>query len=146
MPEDKKESSWIDIPRYNSCFVCGEKNECGLNLSFRACADIVEARWTPREEHCGYKGVVHGGIVSAVLDEIMGWTGWLEYRKYYLTAELTVRFLSPTRAGEEYLARARLIKTGRKLYTAEGKISDSEGNIVAKGSGKFVVVEELERT
>ena len=146
MPENSKNDAWVEIPRYETCFVCGKDNECGLNLSFAARGREIRTLWTPQERHCGYSGVVHGGVISAVLDEIMGWAGWLHYRKYYLTAELTVRFKKPVRAGEEYSVRAELTRTTRKIYQSEGWIEDDSGVLHASGSGKFVVRSGLERT
>ena len=130
---------WQEIPRYATCFVCGPENESGLHLSFEIKGDEVRTKWTPHPEHCGYSGIAHGGVVCAVLDEVMGWTGWQRYEKYYLTAELGVRFKKPVFAGVEHDVRARLLKAGSRLYSAEGEIRMPDGEIAATATGRFIV-------
>ncbi len=62
-------------PNSRYCFLCGVENPIGLNLRFYEAEDgHVEARFTPKEEHQGYPGVLHGGITSALLDETIGRT------------------------------------------------------------------------
>jgi len=135
-------NKWKKIPKAETCFICGPKNEYGLNLTFEIKGDEVRTFWTPQVEHCGYPGIAHGGIISAVLDEIMGWTGWERYRKYYLTCEASIRFKSPVFAGIEHEVRARLLKTGSRLYMAEGEIRSPDGEIVATGTAKYFVIEK----
>ena len=57
-----------DTTDYQRCFVCGQRNPFGLHLVFRREHDTVVADFQPREEHQGFPGVIHGGIVAAVLD------------------------------------------------------------------------------
>src|SRR5579864_3726600 len=61
-----------DTTDYQRCFVCGQRNPFGLHLVFRVEGDSVVADFQPREEHQGFPGVIHGGIVAAVLDEALG--------------------------------------------------------------------------
>ena len=61
------------LPHTYSCFVCGESNAAGLKLRFETDGRIVRTRFHPRPEHAGFKGVVHGGIIATVLDEVMVW-------------------------------------------------------------------------
>ena len=55
------------------CFGCGRQNPIGLKLTFYEDGEQVWAPWTPRHEHQGYEGIVHGGLITTVLDEVMGW-------------------------------------------------------------------------
>ncbi len=55
------------------CFACGRANPYGLHLDFEVARDRAMTRFTALREHTGYDGAVHGGIVSALLDETMGW-------------------------------------------------------------------------
>jgi len=135
---------WEKIPRYKSCFVCGPDNDYGLQLAFEARGNEVRTKWVPKEIHCGYVRTVHGGIIAAVLDEIMGWTGWLRYRKYYFTAEVTIRYKKPIISNEKYEVVAKLTNAARKLYTAEASIIDDAGEVAAKATGKYIVREDIE--
>lgn len=141
---DGKNNSWSYIPDYKKCFVCGKENEFGLGLSFENLGTEVRTSWIPRKEHCGYENVVHGGIISAVLDEIMGWTAWGQYKKFYWTVEITIRFHKPILAGEKYIAVARLIESSRKIYTAEGEIISANRVMAASGKGKYILRSDIE--
>jgi len=136
---ENNQTDWVAIPRYRKCFVCGADNDYGLQLSFEAKGDEVRTEWTPQEKHCGYTHIVHGGVVAALLDEIMGWTGWLRYGRYYFTAESTIRYRKPVIAGRRYRAEARLINPREKIYFAEGRIIDEEGEVFAEATGKYFI-------
>lgn len=60
-------------PNSRHCFVCGVENPHGLHLTFKQTApDEVTVEYTVPEHFQGYPGVVHGGIVAAMLDEVAG--------------------------------------------------------------------------
>lgn len=134
---------WRPIPRNESCFVCGTENCCSLGLLFFSKENEVRAEWTPRAEHCSYEGIVHGGVVSAALDEILGWTGWNLFQKYYLTAELSVRFLKPIELARTYRINARLLKARSRFYIAEGDVIGENGAVHASAQGKFMVIDDV---
>ena len=55
------------------CFICGVENPVGLHLHiYETAAGEVEATYTAPEHFQGYPGVLHGGIVGAILDELSG--------------------------------------------------------------------------
>ena len=66
-----------DATDYQRCFVCGQRNPYGLQLVFRLENNSIVAEFQPREEHQGFPGVIHGGIVAAVLDEALNRTSLL---------------------------------------------------------------------
>jgi len=55
------------------CFACGQLNPGGMKLDFEVSRDRAEARYTAEQRHQGYDGLLHGGVVTALLDEAMGW-------------------------------------------------------------------------
>jgi uncharacterized protein (TIGR00369 family) len=87
-------------PNSRKCFVCGLQNPVGLKLAFyeNAEAEQVRAEFTVPDEYQGYPGVVHGGIVSAVLDEVAGRAILLhrDDEDLMATLRLTVRYRRPT--------------------------------------------------
>ena len=83
----------------SSCFACGPDNPRGLHLVFEKTADgAMTAEWIPEPEMEGYQGIVHGGLVSTVLDEAMAKVVDASGAKA-LTAELRVRFRQQVSSG-----------------------------------------------
>jgi len=134
-------SDWQEIPKYPTCFVCGDKNPIGLNMTFRGHDGIVESEYVGQPHHCGYEGIVHGGIVSAILDEGMGWTGYVVLGKYYLTMELKIRLKAPVRADVKYKFRGEFLRKIGNAFVAKGALYDPDGIIVAEGEGKYFITD-----
>lgn len=87
-------------PSSRMCFLCGRQNPVGLKLDFYEDTEAgqVRAEFTVPDEYQGYPGVVHGGIVAAVLDETSGRAVMLDGSKDNLmaTLRLTIRYRHPT--------------------------------------------------
>lgn len=132
------------LPTYKGCIVCGQKNvnPNTLNLRFRIADGGVEVPYTPDLKHEGFKGIVHGGILCSLLDEIMGWAAAVDRKRYFVTAELNVRFLRPLMVGTSVVVRGRVIEHKFRHSTAEGEIFDESGNVYARATGKFVIMSE----
>jgi uncharacterized protein (TIGR00369 family) len=122
------------------CYVCGSKNEAGLRVAFEIDRDAksIKGRFTPAAAHQGYEGIVHGGIISALLDEAMAKLAF-SLGLPAVTAEMTVKFRSPAAPGEELLVTGRLLNIDRRLVLGEAKVE--KGLIViAEATGKLVKV------
>src|SRR5262245_6754525 len=131
------------LPHTHSCFVCGESNIIGLNLRFETDGHIVRTRFIPRPEHIGFKGVVHGGISASLLDEVMAWVCAIETQRFAYCAELTVRYLSPLRPGEQVVVLGELTANRRdKIFDAKAEIRSPDGNILASATGKYLPIKE----
>lgn len=130
-----------ELPHTHSCFVCGESNPFGMKLRFETDERIVQTRFTLRAEYAGFKGVVHGGIISTLLDEIMVWACAVQTKRFGYCAELTVRFLKPLRPGEEVVARGELIANRRdKIFEAKAELRNAAGEIAATSAAKYLPV------
>ena len=57
---------------YPMCFACGKKNPIGLKMTFKMDEKECVSYFTPKEEHQSYNGMMHGGLISVLLDEIIG--------------------------------------------------------------------------
>ena len=133
------------LPHTASCFVCGESNPAGLKLRFETDGKIVRARFTPREEHIGFKQVIHGGIIATLLDEIMVWACVLQTRHFAYCAELNIRYRHPLRPGETVLATAEFVASHRdKIFEAKGEIHSPSGTVLATGTGKYLPLKNEE--
>jgi uncharacterized protein (TIGR00369 family) len=129
------------LPHTHSCFVCGESNSIGMNLRFETDGKIVQTRFKPRAEHVGFKQVVHGGIITTLLDEIMVWACAVRTKRFAYCAELTARFLAPLRPDEEALAFGELVANRRdRIFEAKAELKDSTGKVLASATGKYLPV------
>ena len=114
----------MELPHTAGCLVCGRENPHGLKLALHVddATGVVRVAFTPRPEHTGFEGVVHGGVLATVLDEAMVWAAIWAGRRLCLAAELTVRFRRVAQVGEPLEAvarvtdaRARLVQTAAEL-------------------------------
>lgn len=109
-------------------------------LDFRL-DDVGEgwAIWTliPDEYQYNPVGQVHGGVISTLLDTAMGVALWttLPRGAFGSTIELKVNFVRPvTRETGPVRCEAKVIHSGRSIGTAEGRVTDQAGKLLAHGS------------
>jgi len=76
-------------PPPRMCYGCGAENEYGLHAEFRREGDRTVCDFTPVDFQQGYPGRMHGGIVSTLIDEAMGWAVY-HSKKWGTTARLAV--------------------------------------------------------
>jgi uncharacterized protein (TIGR00369 family) len=126
------------LPTYDNCFVCGGQHPRGLQLRYYTCGGgVAHVEFTPEDTLTGYEEVVHGGVVAAVLDELLGWSIGLETDQLFLTGELTVRYLRPVLSNRTYLCDAQPTEDKRRYWTAQGAMKDEEGTVYARAEGKY---------
>lgn len=120
------------------CFVCGKDNPAGLRVVFEVDrnARTITGRFTPGVEHEGWQGIVHGGIVAALLDEAMVKLA-AHVGTPSVSAELTVKFKAPAAAEEELVVSGKLVKDAGRLIEAEATVT--RGTVViAEAKGKLL--------
>jgi len=120
------------------CYVCGTKNPIGLNVDFEINkeARTIRALFVPADFHQGYEGIVHGGILSALLDEAMAKLAY-SLGIPAVTAELTVKFKTPAIPGQELFVSGKLVQEAKRLITAEAKI-ERDLVVIAEAKGKLL--------
>ncbi len=139
--ERRREESGANL--HPECFVCAAHRPNGLGIRFRAGADgSIRATFERGRLFQGYRGMVHGGVISAILDGAM--THCLFARgKGGVTARLIVRFLRPVGAGRPAEVRAWLKDYSPPLYVLESELSQ-DGKVAARATAKFIDLEEVE--
>jgi len=128
-----------EVAKYSYCFVCGDKNEHGLRIKFLADRDKAIAHYEPQEKFQGYKGILHGGITSTLLDEIMIKAVYA-YDVVAVTAEMTVRFKKPIRLSDKLELTARVVQRKRRFCSTEGEIRREDGELLATATGKYLII------
>ena len=119
------------------CFVCGENNPSGLHLKFFIQEGKVFTEFIPRKIHQGYKDIIHGGLISTILDEAMVKAALMQGIQA-VTAEMTVRFRNPLLAGEKAIIEATMLKTNRKIIEATATIKKTDETVIAEGTAKLL--------
>ncbi|MGA2138064.1 MAG: PaaI family thioesterase [Verrucomicrobiia bacterium] len=130
--------SKLQLPYTRDCFVCGANNPHGLRLRFRREGDEVRADFTPQPQHAGFRGIVHGGILSTVLDEAMFWAAATTQKRFCLAAELNVRFVDKVSVGQKLVCVARLKADRGRLWESEAELRDERGQIYVRATCKQV--------
>jgi uncharacterized protein (TIGR00369 family) len=128
----------VELRDNQRCYVCGKKNPIGLAVDFEIDdgARAIRAKFIPSADHQGYEGIVHGGILSSVLDEAMAKLAY-SLGIPAVTAEITVKFRAPASPGDELLVSGRLTDEGKKLILAEAAISRGPV-VIAEAKGKLL--------
>lgn len=132
------------LPRSEECFVCGSKNPHGLKIEFFEHGNEVRGEFTPQTEKSGFRGIVHGGVITAVLDEVMGWAPAFAKKRMCMAAEITIRFVKPVPVGTELIATGKFSQDRKRLWLAEGILTDKNNTIYSKASGKYVPLTDEE--
>src|SRR5579859_5761081 len=130
-----------DTSDYQRCFVCGQRNPYGLHLVFQLDQNTIVADFQPREEHQGFPGVIHGGIVAAVLDEALGRTSFLgDNQEWTMTGRLELRYRRYVPYGALLRVRASLDSERRRMLQASGvlTLADDESVVLAEAHGTFL--------
>ncbi len=135
----------LQLPRTAGCLVCGRDNPVGLKLTsfVDEGTGAVSADFVPSDHHIGFAGVLHGGVLATVLDEIMVWCATWHGKRFCLAAELSVRFRSPGRVGVPLRVEGRIEIARSKLITTTGTITVGDA-LVAEGAGKYIPLPEAE--
>ena len=128
------------LKRYSQCFICGDRNPFGLNVEFYQKEDKVVGEYIVQDHFQGYKNILHGGILSALLDEVMI-KSILALDILTLTCEIKVRFKKPVKIGQRLFLEGKPTGDKGKILLAEGEIRDEAGDVVATAEGKFFRVE-----
>jgi acyl-coenzyme A thioesterase PaaI-like protein len=137
-----EEKVMIPKPVGYNCFACGTANPIGLNLCFFRSGNSVCSEITLGKYHGGWENIAHGGIISTILDEVMSWTILYFKRAFFLTRKMDVKYIKPVLVGTQLIIKGRLMDAGGadNRVKARAEMRDSEGNLLAIGSGEFILI------
>jgi len=124
---------------FDMCFGCGRNNPIGLKLNFDWHGKTARAEFTPTKFYQGWSGVVHGGIVTTILDEAMGWTARFEGVSC-VTGKIQVRLRRPALIDEPLIITSSMVNKTEKLIETRANISLKDGTLVAEGGATQFIV------
>jgi acyl-coenzyme A thioesterase PaaI-like protein len=110
---------------YDHCFGCGRDHPTGLHMEMTGDDEAleVEGSFVVTEHHQGAPGLAHGGVISAAVDEGMGYLLWL-VQSPAVTARIEVSYRKPVPVGSRLELEGRVERIdGRKIWTSmEGRV------------------------
>lgn len=120
------------------CIVCGVQNPNGLHLAFQTGSSSVSAAWVPREGWESFQGTIHGGVITAVLDEAMSKAviacGWEAF-----TVDLRVRFRGRVSPGDKLHLRGWIVEKRKRRILTEASLVTNTATERAHAWGVFLV-------
>jgi acyl-CoA hydrolase len=126
----------------HNCFACGQLNAHGLHLVLHGRADGCWTELSLPERFEGWEGIAHGGILAAILDEVMAWA-LVGHDSWGLTARLSIEFKRPVPIGEPIRAEGWITEARRRLLRTQGHILDGvTGAVLATGEALYVAADE----
>ena len=133
-------------PNSKMCFICGLENPVGLRLRiYEVEPGVVESTFTAPEHFQGYPGVLHGGIIATIIDEISGRAlmGPVDKSRFMFTAKLEVKYRKNVPIGKplRLVGKAGLDK-GRSAESWAGIYDAENGELLAEGDTLLVNVPE----
>ena len=131
-----------DVTDYGLCFACGPRNPYGLKLHMERDGHRVVSKFTALEEYQGFPGYLHGGVITALLDEVMSRVSMITHNRWSMTAGIDVHFRKPVFIGQEVTAVAEHLETSRRMVTAKAELLLPDGNVAARATGRFFFVPE----
>ena len=122
------------------CFGCGHNNPIGLKLIFKHVGGTVRAEFTPGKLYQGWPGVIHGGIITCMLDEAMGHIARFTGRNC-LTAKMEIKLRRSAFVGESLIITSSITRNTKRLIESKAEVCLQDGTLVAEGKATQFVIE-----
>lgn len=133
------------LPHSSGCFLCGDENPCGARTRFFVDGDTVRTRLRLPRHMNGYLHTAHGGVLAGLLDETMGWAATVFGARhvFYVTGELTVKYIAPVPVEADIEIVGRLVKDAGRIAYSEGELF-FQGKVCLKAKGKFIPLSDAD--
>lgn len=141
MTEVLSRENLILLPKSDrhNCFGCSPKNKCGLKMEFYFSRDLsLVASWLSPPGHLGGWGnIVHGGIVSTILDEAMGWAALVILRKLMLSKTISVKYIKPVFLNTEIKVEGSVLESiSDREAILQASIHDGNNEVCARSTSE----------
>jgi acyl-coenzyme A thioesterase PaaI-like protein len=118
------------------CFVCGRNNPVGLHMQFHDDGECeVHSELTVPAHYQGYPGIVHGGVMAAMLDEVVGRVSMIgDPHHFMMSVKLVVLYRHPVPVNTPLKIVGRIIRLRGRLGKAEGQIYLQDGTLACEAA------------
>ena len=128
---------YLRLEGYN-CFGCCPDNPVGLHMEFFEDGDDIVSYWHPKDYYQGWHEVMHGGILSTLVDEIAGWVVTRKLQTAGVTSRLSVSYMRPVKVSETQLTiRAHIREQNHGFVFIAVTIADSQDEICVEGEAVY---------
>ncbi|MFQ6122847.1 MAG: PaaI family thioesterase [Dehalococcoidales bacterium] len=124
------------------CFGCGQNNPIGLKLNFEWDGKTARVEFTPTKFYQGWPGVVHGGIITSMLDEAMAYAARFEGMNC-VTSKMQINFRRPALIDEPLIITGSVTRNVKKFIETKASVSLPDGTLVAEGTATQFVIETV---
>ena len=138
----QKTEDYIQLPNRSDhyCFGCSPANTAGLRMTFYTNDAAVYSKITVPDHLCGWNNLVHGGVLTTIMDEIMSWSAIYLLKRVAMTKSISVDFLKPVHVGNPLKAEGTVLDNkGKHEALMEGRIYNKDEICCAKATGTFAV-------
>jgi uncharacterized protein (TIGR00369 family) len=133
-------------PNSSLCFACGVDSKIGLKMRFfNSGPGEVRADYTVDDEYQGYPGIVHGGVVAAMLDEVTARVNMGgDNPRFMFTARLNIRYRQHVPTGEKLRLIGKVVQNKKRTAKARGEIYNLNGELLAEAEALLVDIPDEE--
>ncbi len=126
-----------ELPGFGNCFGCSPVNLKGLRLTLRESEGKVSTEICLGTEYESFPGVIHGGLVATILDEVMARAAFHSRGLPAMTAGMRLRYVQVMKANEPYRAQGEVVSSDGNLVRTHGTLQTAAGVLVAAADATF---------
>lgn len=123
------------------CFGCSPSHPIGFRLTFERDGEEVVTRFVPRDAYQGPPGIMHGGLVMTLADEIGAWAIIAALGKFGFTVAANCRLRQPVRIGVPLEGRGRILKPGHRIVETSVTMVQEE-QVTCEATLKFALLDK----
>jgi acyl-CoA thioesterase len=129
----------IDIDKMRKKF---DESPCAVFMGMKL-VDLSEGyakvKMELKKEHLNWENMIHGGIISTVLDQAFG-CACNTLENVHVAVQMNIHFIKAPAVGETIYAESRVVHAGKRMGTSEMKVYDSKGKEIARATGTTVCI------
>lgn len=139
--EPKRKLKPVPKIENHMCFGCSPMNPYGLKMTFFTDGESINS-WVSVPDHlCGWDKLVHGGVISTLLDEVMGWSAISLLKKISLTKSMNIDFIKPVFIGSQLKIIGKFLKWGEKREAfMEARLYNDQDELCAKATAVLMIL------